>query len=295
MRANFRYPERSLAWPAELDYELDVCGIAEEEAGPFVPGKVPGPALVAYRCPAGVWTIGYGETMGGSVAEGMTATYAEIDAWFLTSLAKRVAAVRKLCTHPGTNTSHIAAFVWFTYNVGVGAFSTSNVLKLHNAGRFDAVPSALLQWNKARDPKTKQLRPLPGLTKRRATEGARYLRPPPFMPQEPTPQAVAPEKPLAASPTMATTSLAGVATALEMVSRTEATTPAPAGPTPQPAAPSAPSSEILEMVRGGLGAVKTGLSELTGVPEAYVLPSLLLLALGIILYRRWNQRRNGLA
>jgi len=288
---NFRYPSRALPWPEDLDYEEDVCGIAEEEAGPRIPGEPGGPALVAYKCPAKVWTIGYGETMGGSVVEGMTATLEQVDTWFLASLAKRVAAVRKLCTHSGTTRSHVAALVWFSYNVGVGALATSNVLKLHNAGRFNEVPNALLQWVWATDRETGKKVKLAGLVKRRAKEGARYMKPEYEALAKPTPQAVAPEKPLAASPTMVTTTstagLAGVAALAESAP--------PVGPPPSDAPHQPIWGAIAEAARDVLTQVKAGVSALTGVPERYVLPLALLGALAFVAYRRWNQRRQGLA
>lgn len=291
MIPNFRYPSRSLPWPEDLDYEEDVCGIAEEEAGPRVPGKPGGPALVAYKCPAKVWTIGYGETMGGSVVEGMTATLEQVDTWFLASLAKRVAAVRKLCAHAGTTRSHVAAFVWFSYNVGVEAFRKSNVLKLHNAGRFNEVPNALLQWVYATNRETGKKEKLPGLVKRRAKEGARYMKAPYDVLTELTPQAVAPEKPLAASPTMVTTTgtagLAGVAALAESAP--------PTGPQPADAPHQPIWGAIAEAARDVLAQVKAGVSALTGVPERYALPLALLGALAYVAWRRWNQRRNGLA
>lgn len=64
----------------------------------------------------------------------------------------------------------VDALIIFAFNVGVGAFSRSTLLRALNIGDYDAVPDQLARWNKVRDPKTKEMRESPGLTKRRARE-----------------------------------------------------------------------------------------------------------------------------
>lgn len=267
-----RYPDPSLPWP--LPYS-DVQEIASEEKGPDL--RNPGPALIAYLCPSRVWTIGYGETEpdGRKVTSGMTATLEQVDRWFLQDLTERVAAVRKLMAHAETNESHVAACVSFAYNVGLAAFAKSNVLKLHNAGRFNAVPAAMSQWKYGRV--NGVLTEFPGLVSRRLKEGARYLRTPVGAYEPPVPQAVAPEKPLAASPTVLTTAAAGVVGAADVVSKA----PEEVG--------------WLESFRPIVASFKTGLADLTGLPPAWVLSALLVVALGYILYRRVRQRYYGVA
>ena len=61
------------------------------------------------------------------------------------------------------------ALLLFAYNVGLGAFRSSSVLKAVNAGAFDTVPRRLQLWVKA------QGRVLPGLVKRRAAEAALFM------------------------------------------------------------------------------------------------------------------------
>lgn len=41
------------------------------------------------------------------------------------------------------------ALVSFTFNVGVGAFNGSTLLKVLNQGQYDQVPTQLRRWNKA--------------------------------------------------------------------------------------------------------------------------------------------------
>lgn len=59
------------------------------------------------------------------------------------------------------------ALVDFTFNLGTAALASSKLLKKLNAGEYDSVPSEMLRWNKVRNPKTNQLEPVTGLTKRR--------------------------------------------------------------------------------------------------------------------------------
>lgn len=267
-----RYPDPALPWP--LPYS-DVQEIASEEKGPDL--RNPGPALIAYLCPSKVWTIGYGETEpdGRKVVGGMRATFEQVDRWFCEDLTERVAAVRKLMTHPETNESHVAACVSFAYNVGLAAFAKSNVLKLHNAGRFNAVPGAMSQWKYGRV--NGVLTEFPGLVARRLKEGARYMRTPVGAYEPPVPQGVAPEKPLAASPTVLTTAAAGAVGATDLVSKA--------------------SEDVgwLEGVKPVVAGAKAWLADLTGLPPAWVLSALLVVALGYILYRRIRQRYNGVA
>jgi lysozyme len=120
----------------------------------------------AYRCSAGVWTIGYGHTsMAGApeVTPDLEVSRADAEvilrrdvAKFAEGVAARIA--RKL-TAP-----QFSALVSFAYNVGLGNFAKSSVLKAVNAGDFDAVPRRLQMWVKAGG------RTLPGLVRRRAAE-----------------------------------------------------------------------------------------------------------------------------
>jgi lysozyme len=47
------------------------------------------------------------------------------------------------------NQNQFDALVSFTFNVGVGAFSGSTLLKVLNQGDYDGVPAQLSRWNKA--------------------------------------------------------------------------------------------------------------------------------------------------
>ncbi len=128
----------------------------------------------AYLCPANVWTIGYGHTaMAGppDVVKGHIMTQAEAEEVLgrdVTQFANQIAPLIRT----RLNDNQFSALVSFAYNVGVGGFRSSSVLRAVNAGDFAAVPRRLQLWVKAGG------RVLPGLVKRRASEAQLFMRPP---------------------------------------------------------------------------------------------------------------------
>lgn len=195
-------PDSGLSWPIHWDA---VQLIARAESC----------RLRAYRCPAGIPTIGWGETEG--VRLGMVWTQEEADRRFCESLTDYADAVRRLLTEHATP-QQLGALVSLAYNIGLGALKKSTVLRQHNAGRFDAASRAFTLWNKARV--GGQLTELAGLTSRRAAEAALYLQADDEEPTPRMPQAVAPETSIAASPIAragATTAGAGLLTGLGSV------------------------------------------------------------------------------
>jgi len=125
----------------------------------------------AYKCPAGVWTIGYGHTsMAGppKVTKGMTITQAQGDEMLQQDLQKYAKAVDDAVKVP-LNPNQFGVLSSFCYNVGPRNFRKSSVLKRVNEGKFNEVPGRLLLWNKGGG---KVLR---GLTRRRKAEGALFL------------------------------------------------------------------------------------------------------------------------
>ncbi|HMT13520.1 MAG TPA: lysozyme [Aestuariivirga sp.] len=125
---------------------------------------------LAYRDAAGVWTIGYGHTaMAGppEVRPGMKITRAEAEEILTRDVAEFSAGVARAVAVPLSDTQ-FSALVSFAYNVGLGNFRRSSVLKAVNAGDFAAVPRRLGLWVKAGG------RTLPGLIRRRAAEAAMF-------------------------------------------------------------------------------------------------------------------------
>jgi lysozyme len=151
--------------------------------------------LVAYQCIAGVWTNGWGETLG--ITPDMRWTEDQADSRFLQSVRKYAARVEALCTVQPTP-NELGAMTSLAYNIGLEAFAKSTVLRQHNAGNKDAAARAFGLWNKARVGGV--LQEVRGLTLRRGRESAQYLTPDDEAPQPRLPQAVAPESSLAKSP-----------------------------------------------------------------------------------------------
>ena len=113
------------------------------------------------------WTIGWGTT-GGDVKKGVVWTQKQCDDRFADDLgdfAKKVAAA--LGTAP-TNQHQFDAMVSFSYNVGMGNFSKSTLLKKHKAKDYKGAAAEFAKWNKANK------KVMAGLTRRRAAEAALY-------------------------------------------------------------------------------------------------------------------------
>lgn len=132
-----------------------------------------GVRLVAYLCPACVWTIGYGHT--GDVKQGDRITQHQAEVLLSYDLERFDRAVAELA--PGLNPNQHGALVSFAYNVGVEALRKSGLLKHVLAGRHQHAALAFGAWVHARNKEGKHVK-LPGLVKRRAEEAALYLRAP---------------------------------------------------------------------------------------------------------------------
>lgn len=114
-----------------------------------------------YICPAGKLTIGWGHTH--NVRPGQTVTETEAEAMLADDMREACGAVDRLVKVPLT-TGQYGALVDFVFNVGVGAFQKSTLLKVLNAGDYDAVPHELLRWTHGGGVE------LPGLIVRRQAE-----------------------------------------------------------------------------------------------------------------------------
>lgn len=130
--------------------------------------KFEGCSLKAYKCPAGIWTIGYGHTSG--VKEGQTITKKEAEAYLKQDLTTFETLVSNLVT-VAINQNQFDALVSFCYNLGPGNLRSSTLLKRINAGDFNGAAEEFDRWIYAGGKK------LSGLVKRRAAEKALFLQP----------------------------------------------------------------------------------------------------------------------
>lgn len=122
-----------------------------------------GVVLKAYRCPAGVWTIGAGLTAGSGVVTpraGMVITNAEATRLLQLAL-RRNFEPRTVRAMPGARQHEFDAGVSFDFNTG--AIHRASWVRLWR-DKASGVRAALLLWNKGGG------RVLPGLTRRREEE-----------------------------------------------------------------------------------------------------------------------------
>ena len=117
--------------------------------------------LEAYKCPAGVWTIGYGHIKG--VKEGMTITEHQAEEMLKSELNEYDGYINNLVTAE-LNQNQFDAMVSWVYNLGGGNLKASTLLKVLNAGDYAGVPAQMMRWNKAGG------KVLEGLTRRRQAE-----------------------------------------------------------------------------------------------------------------------------
>lgn len=136
------------------------------EAGLEIVKEFEGLRLTAYQDVAGIWTIGYGSTKG--VKEGMQITLDEALARLKSDLDEAERGVNTAA--PIATDNQFSAMVSLAFNIGVGAFQRSTVLKRHNAGNYAGAAKAFGMWvrsgGKVRN----------GLIRRREAEAELYAR-----------------------------------------------------------------------------------------------------------------------
>ena len=119
--------------------------------------------LESYRDTSGIWTVGYGHTMGVKPGDSISAERAE--QLLESDLMEAEQAVARLIRVPLTD-NQFSALASFVFNEGEGAFAKSTLLRKLNEGGYGLVPACLKSWIFDNG------RVLPGLVKRRAAEAA---------------------------------------------------------------------------------------------------------------------------
>lgn len=117
----------------------------------------------AYRSPGykGLWTIGYGCTVG--VTEGLVWTEAQAEAKLLEEVAKHVKAVNAMLQKP-VNQNQFDALISLSYNIGSAALARSSFIRILNKGITPSTSVGFLSFNKAGG------KVVPGLVRRRHAE-----------------------------------------------------------------------------------------------------------------------------
>jgi lysozyme len=124
--------------------------------------------LHAYQDLGHVWTIGYGAT-GEGVAKGTVWTQDDADERFLKDLESREQSLTKLIGDTPTEPCEFDAMLSLAYNIGMGAFKASTLLKEHKAKHKSRAAAQFLNWNKVRGVVVM------GLVRRRIAERLMYL------------------------------------------------------------------------------------------------------------------------
>ena len=129
-----------------------------------------GLSLQPYRCPAGVWTIGYGHAMHPQeVAKHKNGiSEAEAEALLLMDVALAEAALRRLVMVPLAQ-GQVDALVSFIFNLGAGRFQASTLRMKLNRKEFESAACEFPKWVWAAG------RKLPGLIRRRHEEMLLFL------------------------------------------------------------------------------------------------------------------------
>lgn len=125
----------------------------------------------AYRCPAGVLTIGFGHT-GKDVFEGQVIDPAGAEALLREDLRVFENGVNSLFSKTRIGQHQFDALVDFAYNCGLGNLRKSTLAKrvIGNSDNHEGIKEAFMMWVNGGGKK------LPGLVKRREAEAEWYKK-----------------------------------------------------------------------------------------------------------------------
>lgn len=141
--------------------ELHSFGAYEPEVASDFVKQWEGRELKAYRCSAGVWTIGWGHTKG--VKEGDTITASEAEQLLVEDLREIADDLNRLVNVPVSEGQYIA-LLSLAFNVGATAVKKSRLLFKLNHGDVSGAAKEFDDWVYAGGKK------LEGLVRRRAAE-----------------------------------------------------------------------------------------------------------------------------
>lgn len=137
-----------------------------------------------YRCPAFLWTVGYGKLMYPDQArlkvpdrlayplraeDNRVFSPEEIDAFLVEELESTCRGVARLCPASINDQGQFDALVSFAFNCGLGALQRSSIRSAYNRGDIETAADCFLKYTKAAG------KELLGLVKRRHSERALFL------------------------------------------------------------------------------------------------------------------------
>jgi lysozyme len=135
--------------------------------------KFEGCRLKSYRCPSGVWTIGFGNTFyenGMKVKEGDVITQQRAEELAKFIIDQFAVTIEPFIQKPLTD-NQFSACVSLAYNIGTSGFKRSSVFKKLNINPNDpTIADSFRLWNKGGG------KVLAGLVKRREAEIALYFK-----------------------------------------------------------------------------------------------------------------------
>ena len=137
-----------------------------------------------YRCPAALWTVGYGRVLYPDQARlktpertayplnaehNRTFEYDEIDSILEKDLERFEAGVLRLCPAAADSQPHFDAMVSLAFNIGLGNLQASTLRMKYNRGDTQGAADEFLKWRKSNGVV------LRGLERRREAERAMFL------------------------------------------------------------------------------------------------------------------------
>lgn len=128
--------------------------------------------LEAYRCPGGVWTIGYGHTFNVRQGDKISRQWADAMLRKDIDMLEREVMALGVCRKQG----ELDALVSFAFNLGIGRLKKSTLLKcIRQQEPADVIMKEWRRWNKAGG------KVLAGLVTRRQWEMLRFFQASPYL------------------------------------------------------------------------------------------------------------------
>ena len=136
--------------------------------------KYEGCKTTPYRCPAGLYTVGYGHVIGNGLQLpdewNRTFSLGEIDELLERDLERFERGVQRYTTVYLTQ-SQSDSLVSFSFNLGMGIYQRSTLRQKLNRGDYDGASKEFLRYTRAGG------KVLKGLTRRRQEEYNLFIRP----------------------------------------------------------------------------------------------------------------------